>query len=68
MRYLLLCAAFAIALLAGPAGAVTFDDGMVHVFDAGNSFPFEGLSIDDAAGSLPTTVQVVLGGEEGPKQ
>ena len=44
---------------AAPASAVTFDDGLVHVIDAANSFPLETVFV----GPSTTTVIVVAGGE-----
>jgi hypothetical protein len=41
-----------------PAHAITFDDGMVHVIDAANSFPFEATFVDDGPGPTTTTVTV----------
>ena len=48
--------------LASGAQAVTFDDGLVHVIDAANSFPFESVEAIDSASGDPTTVNVVDGG------
>ena len=45
--------------------AVTFADGLVHVIDAANSFPFEGAIVQDSLGGLGTTVNVVPGGDIG---
>ena len=56
-----LVAAFSI-FLALNASAIVFDDGLVHVIDAANSFPFESAeAIDSASGHL-TTLNVVDGG------
>ena len=41
MRFMLFFVAFAVALPTAPAGAITCDDGVVHVIDAANSFPFD---------------------------
>jgi len=40
---------FAVAFLAlgTDAAAITFDDGLVHVIDAENSFPLESVIADD---------------------
>jgi hypothetical protein len=58
-------AAFSI-LLAQNASAIVFDDGKVHVVDAANSFPFEGVLVDDGPPPRPTTtLEVVSGGEIG---
>ena len=46
-------------LLGGNAGAATFDDGPFHVIDAGNSFLFEGITVQDGPGGTTTTVVVV---------
>jgi hypothetical protein len=54
--------AAALFILGTDAAAITFDDGLVHVIDAANSFPFESVeAIDSASGDL-TTVNVVDGG------
>lgn len=34
-----------VVLTPSVAGAVTFDDGMLHIIDANNSFPFEGVEV-----------------------
>jgi len=53
-------------VVARNASAVTFDDGRVHVVDAANSFPFEGVLVDDGPPPRPTTtLEVVSGGEIG---
>jgi hypothetical protein len=62
--------ALAIALLlpltlASGAQAITFDDGLVHVIDAGNSYPFEGVEVHDGPGASSTTVEFLDGGEIG---
>ena len=57
---------FAMALqLAPAASAVTFADGQVHVIDADNSFPFEGVTVNDGPGPITTTVNLVEGGAIG---
>jgi hypothetical protein len=38
---------------------------VVHVIDAANSFPLEGVVVEDGPGSSVTTVQIVDGGEVG---
>jgi hypothetical protein len=55
----------ALLVMTSPAGAVTFDDGQVHVIDAANSFPFEGVTVLDSSLSVPTTVMLIDGGEIG---
>ena len=65
MRYLPFYAAFAVTLLTVPAGAVTFDDGQVHVIDAANSFPFDSVYVLDGPGGVTTTVEVFTGGQIG---
>ena len=52
-------------LLPVEAKSVTFDDGMVHLIDANNSFPFESVIVRDGPGSTTTTVNLVSGGEIG---
>jgi hypothetical protein len=45
--------------MSAPAGAITFDDGMLHVIDAANSYPFEFSDVrDDVLGS-PTILNIV---------
>ena len=52
-----------LALSAPTSGwAITFADGIVHVIDSSNSFPFEVL---DGPGPSTTTVEIVAGGEIG---
>jgi hypothetical protein len=59
-----LAVAFLVPLtLASGAQAVTFDDGLVHVIDAGNSYPFDLITVQDGPGSIPTTVNILSGGE-----
>jgi len=53
------------ALLTAPAGAVTFDDGLVHVIDAANSFPFDRVEVRDGPGGATTTVEILPGGQIG---
>jgi hypothetical protein len=61
--YLMLILVGALSiLLARNASAVVFDDGLVHVIDAANSFPFESVEAIDSASGDPTTVNVVDGG------
>jgi hypothetical protein len=55
--------AAASIFLGAQATAITFDDGLIHVIDAGNSFPFDQVLVEDGPGSTPTTVNVVAGGE-----
>ena len=45
--------------------AVIFFDGMVHTIDAANSFPAEGVTVQDGVGPVTTTVNIVAGGEIG---
>jgi hypothetical protein len=47
------------------AATIVFDDGLLHVVDAGNSFPFECAEVDDGPLGEMTTVDVVTGGEIG---
>ena len=58
---------FAVVLLAlgTDAAAVTFDDGLVHVIDAGNSFPLECVIVDDGPLGETTTLNALPGGEIG---
>ena len=56
---------FAAVSFGSAARAVTFDDGLVHVIDAGNSFPFEGVTVDDGPGGAPTMLNIVPGGYVG---
>jgi probable HAF family extracellular repeat protein len=65
MRWLAACLGclFAALSLSSATKAVTFDDGLVHVIDAANSFPFEPADVRDGPGSTPTTLQIVDGGE-----
>jgi hypothetical protein len=53
----------ALLVMTAPAGAITFDDGLVHVIDTGNSFPFEDVDVFDGPGDTPTTVNVIVGGQ-----
>jgi hypothetical protein len=54
------------ALLALNASAtIVFDDGLLHVIDAGNSFPFECAEVDDGPLGETTTLDVPPGGEIG---
>ena len=53
---------FALLLLPVEAKPVTFDDGLVHIIDANNSFPFESVIVQDGPGSTNTTVNLVSGG------
>ena len=57
--------ATSVLVLGTEARAVVFDDGMVHLIDAGNSFPFEGAIVRDGSGAASTSVQLVDGGEIG---
>jgi len=52
-------------LLAPNAPAVVFNDGGVHVIDAGNSYPLETMELMDGPGGVGTTVNVVDGGALG---
>ncbi len=54
-----------VTILALNASAVVFDDGLTHVVDVGNSFPLEGVVVDDGPGAATTTLQVMPGGEIG---
>ena len=61
---------FAASFLCGllipiTATAVTFADGLTHIIDASNSFPFEGVRVYDGPGGATTTVNIVPGGEVG---
>ena len=59
---------FALATLlfvAGDAQAVTFNDGLTHIIDAANSFPFEDVIVLDGPGPSTTTIEIVAGGEFG---
>jgi hypothetical protein len=49
-------------MIAGAAHSVVFNDGMVHVIDAGNSYPLEAMTVDDGP-TMPTTVTIVEGGQ-----
>jgi hypothetical protein len=51
--------------IAESATAVTFADGLVHVLDASNSFPFEEVVVDDGPGGEVTTVNVLEGARVG---
>ncbi len=46
-------------LLALNSSAITFNDGLVDVIDADNSFPFEGITVQDGPGGTTVTVVVV---------
>jgi hypothetical protein len=63
----LLARIFAVALfvVGADAAAITFDDGLVHVIDAGNSYPFDKVYVYDGPSSIATTVEVVTDGEVG---
>jgi hypothetical protein len=52
-------------ILGTDAAAITFDDGLVHVIDAGNNYPFEGVIVKDGPGPSSTTVILAEGGEVG---
>ena len=54
-----------LALPSAPASAVTFDDGMLHVIDAANSYPAEDLNVYDGPAGEPTELLIVDGGEIG---
>ena len=65
---LLACLVAASVLVLGTeARAVVFDDGQVHVIDANNSFPAEGVEVFDSPGGAPTKLFVVTGGLVGGK-
>ena len=64
MRWTVLLIAL-VVLTPSVAGAVTFDDGMVHIIDVNNSFPFEIVEVGDGPGGQPTTLIVTVGGEVG---
>ena len=51
-----------VFVLGTEASAVVFDDGTVHVIDAANSFPAEGVLVTDSPGGATTTLIVVTGG------
>jgi hypothetical protein len=54
----------AVSILLGvQAAAITFDDGLVHVIDAGNSYPFESVFVADGPGPSITGLWLVDGGE-----
>jgi hypothetical protein len=53
--------AAALLILGTDAAAITFDDGLVHVIDAGNSFPSESVTVQDGPGAATTTVTMVDG-------
>ena len=57
--------AMACCLLPVAAQAVTFADGLVHVIDAANSYPFDQVIVDDGPGASTTTVNVLAGGQIG---
>ena len=64
------CLAFAFPLafllfFAVIANAVLFNDGAIHTIDAANSFPLDGLSIQDGPDNATTTVNIVPGGRVG---
>lgn len=65
MRFTLFFVAFAVAFPTAPAGAITFDDGMVHVIDAGNSYPLENVFVFNSTTGAATTVNLVEGGAIG---
>jgi hypothetical protein len=54
---------FVLLLLPLEAKPLTFADGLVHVIDAANSFPFDQIVIEDGPGGATTTVNLVAGGE-----
>ena len=58
----LLCA---LAWATSPALGITFDDGLLHVIDASNSFPFEDVFVRDGPGGATTTVNVLEGADVG---
>lgn len=51
-----------VATAPSEAPAATFADGMLHVIDASNGIPLEGLDIADDPNGVPTTVVVISGG------
>jgi hypothetical protein len=57
--------AAASILLGAQAAAITFDDGLVHVIDAGNSYPFAAVTLDNGPSSTSSGIDVVPGGDVG---
>ena len=57
--------ALALVARSSLALAITFEDGLVHVIDAQNSFAFEGVIVRDGPGGATTQVTVVDGGAIG---
>ena len=55
--------AVAVLVLSTDAGAITFNDGLVHVIDAANSYPFESTTVMNETMPRTTTppVQVAEG-------
>ena len=47
------------------AHAVTFDDGLLHVIDAANSYRAEDVLVLDGPSGATTTIHLVTGGEIG---
>jgi hypothetical protein len=61
----LLVASAACLIVASSVSAVTFDDGGVHVIDENNSYPFEGVVVEDGPLRETTTLNVLPGGQIG---
>jgi hypothetical protein len=59
MRSMLAALVPGLLMFAGAAHAVVFDDGMVHVIDAANSFPFEDVIVNDSTVGESTTVELL---------
>src|SRR5262245_47454560 len=58
--------AFALALLfSTTSNAVLFNDGAIHSLDAGNSFPFDTVELQDGPGAATTTLNILPGGRAG---
>jgi hypothetical protein len=47
------------------AEAIVFDDGLLHIVDANNSYPLEGVVVDDGPGGVTTSLRMIDGGEIG---
>lgn len=60
------CLVAALVLVLGAeVRAVVFDDGQLHVIDANNSFPLEGVEVFDGPSGTTTSLFVVPGGRVG---
>lgn len=57
--------ALATLVCASGSEAIVFDDGLTHVVDAANSYPFDSAEVRDSSGGAPTHLTLLSGGEIG---